>query len=218
MAWDREREAFRRRESPGVLFFRVAVMLSCLILVPLAAIFGSAFPDVVKTQLVEPIKSLAGMESHPVQGSSQLTSREITALPPVSMESPRWNTAEPAPAWQPAVSPTTAHQVDYTTPAPPAEGQRPQVATPHVVDHFTDIQQRLRVYGASRYALEAVGGGGDLYRFHCQFPSPVGNSISNFEATDRDPLVAMANVLKQVEDLRQQGVNKQADFSIGFGR
>lgn len=37
----------------AVVAFRALVMLSCLILVPLAAILGSAFPDLVKTMLVD---------------------------------------------------------------------------------------------------------------------------------------------------------------------
>ena len=40
-------------ESSTVLAFRIFVMLACLIVVPLAAIFGSAFPDVVKSVLVD---------------------------------------------------------------------------------------------------------------------------------------------------------------------
>ncbi|MEX2112086.1 MAG: hypothetical protein WD845_02820 [Pirellulales bacterium] len=42
-------------ESSTLLAFRIFVMLSCLIIVPMAAIFGSAFPDVVKTVLVDRI-------------------------------------------------------------------------------------------------------------------------------------------------------------------
>ena len=42
-------------ESSTVLAFRIFVMLSCLIIVPMAAIFGSAFPDVVKSVLVDRI-------------------------------------------------------------------------------------------------------------------------------------------------------------------
>jgi hypothetical protein len=46
-------------ESSTVLAFRIFVMLSCLIIVPLAAIFGSAFPDVVKSVLVDRIVALS---------------------------------------------------------------------------------------------------------------------------------------------------------------
>jgi len=42
-------------ESSTVLAFRIFVMLACLIIVPMAAIFGSAFPDVVKSVLVDRI-------------------------------------------------------------------------------------------------------------------------------------------------------------------
>lgn len=40
-------------ESSAVVAFRALIMLACLVLVPLAAIFGSAFPEVVKSNLVE---------------------------------------------------------------------------------------------------------------------------------------------------------------------
>src|ERR1700737_2910415 len=40
-------------ESSGVVFFRAFVMLACLIVVPLAAILGSAFPEVVKSVLID---------------------------------------------------------------------------------------------------------------------------------------------------------------------
>ena len=40
-------------ESSTVIAFRALVMLACLIIVPLAAIFGSQFPDVVKSVLVD---------------------------------------------------------------------------------------------------------------------------------------------------------------------
>ncbi len=40
-------------ESSTVIAFRALVMLACLIIVPMAAIFGSQFPDVVKAVLVD---------------------------------------------------------------------------------------------------------------------------------------------------------------------
>lgn len=40
-------------DSSLVVAFRAFVMLACLVLVPLAAIFGSAFPDVVKSVLID---------------------------------------------------------------------------------------------------------------------------------------------------------------------
>jgi hypothetical protein len=203
MAWEKNRDTVRHMESPGVLFFRVVVMLSCLILVPLAAIFGSAFPDVVKTQLVDRIRSLAGMESAaPALPSAASETPQASSV--VSLDAPRWDTAEPAPAWQPAVSPVTAHQVDYTAPVPRHEtpSMKPSKPAPQVVDHFTEIQQRLREYGASHYALESIQGDLGAYRFHCTMALPGTANTQEFEATDRDPLHAMAHVLAQVEAWR----------------
>jgi hypothetical protein len=42
-------------ESSTVVAFRALVMLACLIVVPLAAIFGSAFPDIVRSTLIDPL-------------------------------------------------------------------------------------------------------------------------------------------------------------------
>ena len=65
-------------ESSTVLAFRIFVMLSCLIIVPLAAIFGSAFPDVVKTVLVDRV--VAWSTGAPLEsGASPL---RATAYPP----------------------------------------------------------------------------------------------------------------------------------------
>jgi hypothetical protein len=41
-------------ESSIIVAFRALVMLACLIVAPLAAIFGSAFPDLVRAMLVDP--------------------------------------------------------------------------------------------------------------------------------------------------------------------
>jgi hypothetical protein len=204
MAWEKNYDTIRHmEESSGVLFFRIVVMLSCLILVPLAAIFGSAFPDVVKAHLVDRIKSLAGMDNAPSASPAVAveTSRTSSAD---SAEAPRWSTAEAAPAWQPAVLPATAHQVDYTAPAPKYEtpSLSPSKPVPQVVDHFTEIQQRLREYGASHYALESIQGDVGTYRFQCTMTLPGTANSQNFEATDRDPLHAMADVLAQVDAWR----------------
>jgi hypothetical protein len=100
-------------ESSTVLAFRIFVMLSCLIIVPMAAIFGSAFPDVVKTVLVDRIVALS--TGKPVESKGQPAAvqpdgfREVTsgaAQPPANSqpggEAPRWGTPQAEPAsWQP---------------------------------------------------------------------------------------------------------------------
>ena len=213
MAWDRPNEPYRPRESSGVLIFRVVVMLSCLILVPLAAIFGSAFPELVRTQLVDRVKALAG-GSPPAAAPVQPGIDEAPAYTPLVADRNGafgQHPSEAAPDWQPAAGPATAHQVDYTTPVvniePPAmEFSSPPATQPpavHSVDHFTEIQHRLREYGAVHYALESVAADG-AYRFHCTMSAVGAAAPQKFEATDRDPLRAMANVLAQVEAWRAQ--------------
>ena len=72
-------------ESSAVVAFRALVMLACLVVVPLAAIFGSAFPELVKTVLVDRLVSPSGTSS----GSPTASDSPSMAL-----------TAEPPPPWQ----------------------------------------------------------------------------------------------------------------------
>lgn len=70
-------------------------------------------------------------------------------------------------------------------------------------DRFTAMERKLRDYGATYYLLETWGNEGDLYRFHCKMA--VGNNPNyarHFEATDRDALKAMSQVLEKVEAWR----------------
>ena len=70
-------------------------------------------------------------------------------------------------------------------------------------DRFTVMERKLRAYGATYYLLETWGDGGQSYRFHCRMA--VGNDpdyTRHFEATDRDALRAMSDVLKRIEAWR----------------
>ncbi|MHC4176301.1 MAG: hypothetical protein ACYSWU_02275 [Planctomycetota bacterium] len=109
-------------------------------------------------------------------------------------------------------SDAAAHSVGHGT--CPTEGK----ARP-AVDQFTLIRGRLRQLGATYYLLEAWGSQEQLYRFYCKVA--VGGNpdyTHNFEATDADPLQAMARVLRQVEAWRAErnaegGRRKAAGFS-----
>ncbi len=70
-------------------------------------------------------------------------------------------------------------------------------------ERFTAMERRLRENGATYYLLETWGNEGELYRFHCKMAianNP--NYTRHFEATDRDALKAMAQVLERVEAWR----------------
>lgn len=237
-------------ESSTVLAFRIFVMLSCLIIVPMAAIFGSAFPDVVKTVLVDRIvswstgKPVESGSTTPWSGFGSVTPSASTAPTAHGSEAPRWGQA-PANAQgaevphappsgiipATAVHPTSGGASGYATPAdaraavPNVHGAdasraaqplgvagqgarhaRAEEATPQAgqSDRFTAMERKLREYGATYYLLETWGNEGELYRFHCKMA--IGNNPNytrHFEATDRDALRAMAQVLEKVEWWRE---------------
>jgi hypothetical protein len=108
-------------ESSTVLAFRIFVMLSCLIIVPMAAIFGSAFPDVVKSVLIDRI--VAWSTGKPLETAQPAPEESgfsaLTPMPPAAgerrdnqWESPRWGGSTAA-AW----SPPAASQTGAVVPA-----------------------------------------------------------------------------------------------------
>jgi hypothetical protein len=248
-------------ESSTVLAFRIFVMLACLIVVPMAAIFGSAFPDVVKSVLVDRIVAW-GTGKAPDANASGGGFAEVTPASPgnppgsasgnsaatANWEAPRWG-MQAAPGVVPAGTAGAAasggnQSASFSAPADPGHGapggyppQRPSGAIPsapqqpfsyptgppampghdgaasaanHATprtleqpDRFTVMERKLREYGATYYLLETWGNEGELYRFHCKMA--VGNNPNytrHFEATDRDALSAIGQVLQRVESWR----------------
>jgi hypothetical protein len=67
-------------------------------------------------------------------------------------------------------------------------------------ERFRGMHVRLRQMGATYCLLESWGPQMDLYRFHCKLG--IGGSTNltrSFEATDADPIGAVAKVMEQVE-------------------
>lgn len=244
-------------ESSTVLAFRIFVMLSCLIIVPLAAIFGSAFPDVVKTVLVDRIVALSTGKPADAQPPADPNGFR-TVVPNIGApgatepagawdSAPRWNgptieTPQTAgnmpPAVVPVAGPGDPHAVNQSAsysvpaglqaqavpagglaagaPAPLPTGPSGGAPMPGAVDRtacpleptdpFKDMERRLRQHGATYYLLETWGQSGELYRFHCRMAVASNASYTrHFEATDRDALKAMSDVLAQVESWRNSG-------------
>jgi hypothetical protein len=88
-------------ESSTVIAFRALVMLACLIVVPLAAIFGSQFPDVVKSVLIDRFWPPAVKA-----GASDATLR-AEAPPFAAAAAPGWR-ADAPPAATPNAAPGSA--------------------------------------------------------------------------------------------------------------
>jgi hypothetical protein len=65
---------------------------------------------------------------------------------------------------------------------------------------YAEIQSRLQELGVDYYVLEQFGDADGQYRFHCRMTIP-GTVVylRPFEATSEDPMVAMEQVLMEVE-------------------
>jgi len=199
-------------QSSSAVLFRALVMLSCLIAIPLAAVFGKSLPEMLKN-LVN------GCWSGP-SASVSSTTDEAPRFQPVAAGSvvgtPRANPGLPTHG-----GPLTASAAGYTGPAgkgfeavaagyeqplkapapsvsPAALAAEPVSAPP---DRFAYVQNRLRDLGAGYRSLESWGEQQQLYRFHCRMPVAGDPTCTYyFEATDVNPLKAMSDVLEQVEN------------------
>lgn len=88
----------------------------------------------------------------------------------------------------------------------PAASHSSAVGGPASGDRFNEIQRRFRLLGATYTLLETWGDQGQLFRFYCRMGMAGSTTYSRyFEATDAEPLVAMARVLEQVETWRSAG-------------
>ncbi|HTU27019.1 MAG TPA: hypothetical protein VMF30_16550 [Pirellulales bacterium] len=109
-------------ESSTVVAFRALVLVACLIVVPLAAIFGSQFPDVVKSVLIDRVfpNGIPGIAS--------------SAEPPRDA-APPFDAAPEATAWQaapnnaaPTATPPAGQAANGSAPGWPGAGVEPAVA------------------------------------------------------------------------------------------
>jgi len=208
-------------QSSSVVTFRALIMLSCLVAVPLAAVFGTSLPEVVSAILAGqwpggsdspggPIGDSPRFEPvMPGEMASMVPPRRLPTavqgspvpLPPSSPSSPvAWEGSNGPNAATPGVVPVGYETPVFTGAASNTAAQAPFSVVPATVDRFPYIQDRLRQLGATYYLLEMLEGREEQYRFHCCFP--VGGNPSytrRYEALDSSPLGAMAGVLQQVE-------------------
>lgn len=244
-------------ESSAVVAFRALVMLACLIFVPLAAIFGSVCPEIVRSTLIEPLlgpktqpggsrpgapaEGLAGLAKLFGQSGQEQAGQDTVRPQANAGVAPAWqgpagpaepgSLAESRPGSDPAPAVNVAIPANYAAPAEntvnpnrphapqdalSANGPSGTGAAPAVIaraghseqaasgpDRFSVLEKRLREYGAIYYLLETWGNEGELYRFHCKMA--IGNNPNytrHFEATHRDALQAMNQVLEQIEQWR----------------
>jgi hypothetical protein len=217
-------------QSSTTVAFRALVMLSFIIAIPLVAINGSSLPEKAKRLLdniwptfasvISTTNSSVLPEAPPYKAGSQaspaLPSQNDAAMP----SSPHLAAVNNQPNLLPVQAPDGVAQLQSSNPQ--AGGVVPtnyQSAAEKPVDTvlpsspanaaqapdnpFMVLQTRLRQLGATYYLLETWGNQRQFYRFYCQMA--VGGNAGYtryFEATDANPLAAMADVLRQVEAWR----------------
>lgn len=192
------------KQSSAATAFRALVMLGCLLGIPLVGLFGSSLPELGK-QLWERHFGW-GTASAAMAATDAPAFVPPGTAPPVSQASlqPR-STLEFAPT-APAASPRLIVPTSYQAPPEPIGTASPvsNLAMAEPVDRFTWIQTRLKELGSTYSLLETWGSDGQMYRFYCKMS--IGGSANYtryFEATEREPLSAMARVLQDVETWRK---------------
>lgn len=219
-------------QSSAVVTLRVAVMLTCLIVAPMAAIFGSSLPKVVSSVLQGKGIPASSRPVHKTDqrkegGEAPVFGASITpsAIPNTAGAA---NGVEAASLWPPGATPAAmqtqqlapqqantqpgqqpvSRAVAATDPAPmqipgTGAGAHPAPAAAPAGETSQTLERRLRELGATYYLLEYLGTNSQHYRFYCKMSIAGNPNLTRpFEATDSDPVQAMRHVLDQVQKWR----------------
>jgi hypothetical protein len=203
-------------QSSAMMAARAVILLVCLAAIPLLAIFGKDLPAVVKAYF-------HSYTTNPSQQASSSTQRtEPPIFRPGLLASKSADEGSPATALadtarvnagvlpgQPLVPVATAtHRVDSAmssasvrnAPAQAMSASSTSAAAAFPPGYFREAEQRLRQLGATYYLLETLEPQISQYRFFCKVAlGPKEGETLAFFATDRDPLAAMQQVVRQIE-------------------
>ncbi len=194
-------------ETSNAMAFRIVAMLACLVLLPLAAVFGTSLPEVAR-RLLDSSGGRAGQHSdEPSRGLGSPVSPAASHRPkdPRVPNKPIEPSSSGLPlegSEDPALNADCSSRIGLSDIDSARSSLLPEkpLFSP---DAFAYIQQRLRELGARHYLLETWGIREELYRFYCKVA--IGDDPDHtryFEATHSDPLEAMARVLRDVEGWR----------------
>jgi hypothetical protein len=215
-------------QSSATVALRAIIMLAFVITIPLIAINGSSLPENAKkllekywpaiTSSIEKISSVIASKTPISEAKSQnfvsVPSPTLSGVGGISNEQARFDASA-----QPNILPVQAglgnsggfdRSASNVVPAnyqsivqPDANGKGSTTGESADSNQFLAMQNRLKQLGATYYLLETWGNQRQFYRFYCQMA--VGGSASYthyFEATNSNPMAAMAEVLRQVETWR----------------
>ncbi|HZZ73098.1 MAG TPA: hypothetical protein VFE24_12660 [Pirellulales bacterium] len=205
---------------------RALFVVGCLVIVPLLAVFGTSLPATLIAAVAGQETAHAGSAPTPATPAKPLEAAPLAG----AVETPKFPQAAPLVAGSsqassaaklpdqgdnfshPAVTPSAQDLAGsnlslHSTPSP-APATRLAAAAPRPMERqqFSGLESRLQQLGAKYYRLETSGLQGELFHFECQCPmkgNPAPPKV--FEATDSDPMQAVARVVHQVEDWRAGG-------------
>ena len=208
---------------------RALFVLGCLVIVPLMAVFGTTLPATliaaISGQDAASAPAAAPKPAAPAIPANIAAPLPKTPLPSGSLGRPAANPAlggnENAAAIAQAtlVSPAgnlpqfdAAPHVNNDPAANKASAVQPPVQPPSEAaslpvvpsrERFSSLETRLQQLGAKYYKLITAGDQNELFHFECQLPVAANAAPPRmFEATDADPIQAVARVVHQVEDFR----------------
>ena len=202
-------------QSPLIVALRALIMLSALFAFPLFALQGGKVPEEVwkVAELVE-LRVAAMLEQRAVaQAPTEIPPLELPLRQPIVQAS---HMSSRAATTMEAHDPPRTRELIATMPITPvsvvsvvepvgiANLATPQTGAAKEASRQRAVERRLRELGATSYALEKWGSDGKLYRFQSEVAvhdDP--NFHRNFQAIAADPLLAMREVLDQIERWRR---------------
>jgi hypothetical protein len=184
-------------QSSAAVAVRALVMLACVVGIPLLAMSGTSWSEIVKKfQNFRWPTILSPASASTTDGGdddSPSTSSNEPGVPPIFGETSQ--DRQPCPTNRASLPPAKLPPL-AAAPSPVADTAVPTTQ---------QIEQRLQRLGATYYLLETWGNDEQLYRFSCQAAAGGTAGFTHyFEAVEVDPLRAMLKVLQQVEAWRQQ--------------
>jgi hypothetical protein len=171
-------------QSSTAVAFRALIMLVCAVGIPVLAMSGASWTEIVKK--FQNLRWPAVVEFASASTPAPQPLVEMPrSVPPKSAD---------APSMPDVPSPPELAVSGRCDPAPDATG------TAKASADIDDIPKRLQQLGATYYVLESWGNDQLLYRFYCKMAVMENSNFTHcFEATDSDPRQAMQSVLRQVE-------------------
>jgi hypothetical protein len=191
-------------QSSATVGLRALVMLACAVGIPVLAIWGASWSEIVKK-----------FQNLPWPAVVELASASTSNPQPLG-EAPRFTPNNEAGTAQPnPPSPASSFAGHFDPPAASGPstnadryGESAASVSPEPASEFGDVPKRLQQLGATYYVLESWGNDQRLYRFYCKMAVAGRNDYTHcFEATDANPHQAMQQVLQQVEAWQQRATS-----------